>query len=41
VEEGTVISVQKFGAFVQVAEGVEGRIHIGDMSAEKRINHPQ
>jgi small subunit ribosomal protein S1 len=41
VVEGTVISVQKFGAFVQLAEGVEGMIHIGDMSAEKRINHPQ
>ncbi|HST78847.1 MAG TPA: S1 RNA-binding domain-containing protein, partial [Verrucomicrobiae bacterium] len=41
VVEGTVISVQKFGAFVQIAEGVEGMIHIGDMSAEKRINHPQ
>ncbi len=41
VVEGTVISVQKFGAFVQVAEGVEGMVHIGDMSAEKRINHPQ
>jgi small subunit ribosomal protein S1 len=36
-----VISIQKFGAFVQLAEGVEGMIHIGDMSAEKRINHPQ
>jgi small subunit ribosomal protein S1 len=41
VVEGSVISVQKFGAFVQLAEGVEGMIHIGDMSAEKRINHPQ
>jgi small subunit ribosomal protein S1 len=41
VVEGTVISVQKFGAFVQLTEGVEGMIHIGDMSAEKRINHPQ
>jgi small subunit ribosomal protein S1 len=41
VVEGPVISVQKFGAFVQLAEGVEGMIHIGDMSAEKRINHPQ
>lgn len=41
VVEGPVISVQKFGAFVQVTEGVEGMIHIGDMSAEKRINHPQ
>jgi small subunit ribosomal protein S1 len=41
VVEGPVVSIQKFGAFVQLAEGVEGMIHIGDMSAEKRINHPQ
>ena len=38
---GPVISLQKFGAFVQLAEGVEGMIHVGDISAEKRINHPQ
>jgi small subunit ribosomal protein S1 len=41
VVDGTVISLQKFGAFVQVAEGVEGMIHVGDISADKRINHPQ
>ena len=41
VAEGTVVSLQKFGAFVQLAEGVEGMIHVGDISAEKRINHPQ
>ncbi len=41
VVEGKVISLQKFGAFVQIAEGVEGMIHVGDISAEKRINHPQ
>jgi len=39
--EGTVTSLQKFGAFVEIAEGVEGMIHVSDMSAEKRINHPQ
>ncbi|MFZ0200071.1 MAG: 30S ribosomal protein S1 [Candidatus Sulfotelmatobacter sp.] len=39
--EGPVISITKFGAFVQLAEGVEGMIHISDMSAEKRISHPQ
>ena len=38
--EGPVTNLTKFGAFVQVAEGVEGIIHISDMSAEKRINHP-
>jgi small subunit ribosomal protein S1 len=41
VIEGPVISITKFGAFVQLSEGVEGMIHISDMSAEKRINHPQ
>jgi small subunit ribosomal protein S1 len=39
--EGPVVSITKFGAFVQLAEGVEGMIHISEMSAEKRINHPQ
>src|ERR1039457_515815 len=41
VVEGPVTSIQKFGAFVQVAEGVEGMVHVGDVSAEKRIKHPQ
>ncbi|MGB8583163.1 MAG: 30S ribosomal protein S1 [Candidatus Sulfotelmatobacter sp.] len=41
VIEGPIVSITKFGAFVQLAEGVEGMIHISDMSAEKRINHPQ
>ena len=41
VIEGPITSMQKFGAFVQIAEGVEGMIHVGDISAEKRINHPQ
>jgi small subunit ribosomal protein S1 len=41
VIEGPVVSITKFGAFVQLTEGVEGMIHISDMSAEKRINHPQ
>src|SRR5579862_5168695 len=41
VIEGPVVSLTKFGAFVQIAEGVEGMIHVGDISAEKRINHPQ
>jgi small subunit ribosomal protein S1 len=40
VVEGPVASITKFGAFVQVAEGVEGMIHISEISAEKRLNHP-
>ena len=39
--EGPVINLTKFGAFVQIAEGVEGMIHVSEISAEKRINHPQ
>jgi small subunit ribosomal protein S1 len=41
VIEGPVTSLTKFSAFVQLSEGVEGMIHISDISAEKRINHPQ
>jgi small subunit ribosomal protein S1 len=38
---GGVTSITKFGAFVQLAEGVEGMVHVSEISAEKRINHPQ
>lgn len=41
VIEGPVTSLTKFGAFVQIVEGVEGMIHISEMSAEKHIHHPQ
>jgi small subunit ribosomal protein S1 len=37
--EGPVTSLTKFGAFVQLTEGVEGMIHVSDIS-EKRINQP-
>ena len=39
--EGTVTSLPKFGAFVHLAEGVEGLVHISEITAEKRLNHPQ
>ena len=38
--EAPVLSFTKFGAFVQLAEGVEGMIHISEITAEKRLNHP-
>src|SRR5262249_44193762 len=41
VIEGPVTSLTKFGAFVQLSEGVEGMIHISEISSEKRIYHPQ
>jgi small subunit ribosomal protein S1 len=41
VIEGPVTSFTKFGAFVQVSEGVEGMIHVSEITAEKRVQHPQ
>jgi small subunit ribosomal protein S1 len=39
--EGPITSFTKFGAFVQLAEGVEGMVHISEITAEKHIQHPQ
>jgi small subunit ribosomal protein S1 len=36
-----VTSLPKFGAFVQLTEGVEGLVHISEITSEKRLNHPQ
>ncbi|NYF80497.1 30S ribosomal protein S1 [Granulicella arctica] len=41
IVEGPISSFTKFGAFVQVAEGVEGMVHISEITADKRLNHPQ
>ena len=41
IVEAPVTSLTKFGAFVQLDEFVEGMIHVGDISADKRLNHPQ
>ena len=39
--EGPVTSFTKFGAFVQLAEGVEGMVHVSEITADKHIHHPQ
>ena len=39
--EGPVTNLMKFGAFVQMSEGVEGLVHVSEISAEKHIHHPQ
>lgn len=41
VIEGPVTSMMKFGAFVQVSEGIEGMIHVSEIDPDKRIQHPQ
>jgi len=38
--EGPVTNLSKFGAFVQLSEGIEGMVHVSDITAEKRINSP-
>jgi small subunit ribosomal protein S1 len=40
VVEGKVTRLAKFGAFVEVEEGIEGLVHISDFTNEKRIEHP-
>ncbi len=41
VVEGTVMSLTAFGAFVEVEPGVEGMIHIGDITRDRRLKHPK
>jgi small subunit ribosomal protein S1 len=38
--EGAVTKLMKFGAFVQIADGIEGLVHISQIVADRRINHP-
>jgi small subunit ribosomal protein S1 len=37
---GTVTKMMAFGAFVEIAEGVEGLVHISEIVADRRLNHP-
>jgi small subunit ribosomal protein S1 len=38
--QGKVVSLTDYGAFVELDEGVEGLIHVSEMSWTKRIKHP-
>jgi len=38
--KGTVVNMMSYGAFVKLEEGIEGLVHISEMSWTKRINHP-
>lgn len=40
VVEGRVRKLTDFGAFVEIEEGIDGLVHISDMSWTKRIKHP-
>jgi small subunit ribosomal protein S1 len=38
---GPIVRLATFGAFVQIAPGVEGLVHISELGAGRRINHPK
>jgi len=39
--KGTITRLQPFGAFVEIAPAVEGLVHISELGAGRRINHPK
>jgi small subunit ribosomal protein S1 len=40
VNNGEVVNVMNYGAFVKLEPGIEGLVHISEMSWVKRVNHP-
>ncbi len=40
VIHGEVVNVMSYGAFVKLEPGIEGLVHISEMSWTRRINHP-
>ncbi|TVS08107.1 MAG: 30S ribosomal protein S1 [Phycisphaerales bacterium] len=38
--KGEVVSLMSYGCFVRLEDGIEGLVHISEMSWTKRINHP-
>ena len=37
---GTVVNIMSYGAFVRLEDGIEGLVHISEMSWTRRVNHP-
>jgi small subunit ribosomal protein S1 len=40
VVEGRVRNMTEFGAFVEIEEGIDGLVHVSDLSWTKRVKHP-
>ena len=38
--KGRVVNIMPYGAFIELEEGIEGLIHISELSWTRRINHP-
>lgn len=41
VHKGKVINLTQFGAFVELMEGIDGLIHVSDLSWTKIVRHPK
>ena len=41
IHSGVVKNLTQFGAFVEMEEGVEGLVHISDLSWTKKVRHPK
>jgi small subunit ribosomal protein S1 len=41
IVEGPITNLTNFGCFVDLGSGIEGMIHISDITREKRLNHPK
>jgi small subunit ribosomal protein S1 len=39
--EGPITNIAAFGAFLDLGDGIEGMIHISDITSEKRLDHPR
>ena len=40
VVKGKVVSLKDYGAFIELEEGIEGLVHISEMSWTRRVKHP-
>jgi small subunit ribosomal protein S1 len=40
VVEGRVRNMTEFGAFIEIEEGIDGLVHVSDLSWNKRVKHP-
>ncbi|MCL4795868.1 MAG: 30S ribosomal protein S1 [Bryobacteraceae bacterium] len=40
VVEGRVRKLSEFGAFIEIEEGIDGLVHVSDLSWTKRVQHP-
>jgi len=41
LQKGKVINITQFGVFVELEEGIEGLIHVSDLSWKKVVRHPK